>query len=284
MKRALALVAALIVVATPAPTEAKQGASEFCDGSVVHDFLAPLARMRKLDGPPQSKLLGFGPDGTHIRVTDRLNYEAEDIGFWIGFDRSVRKLEPAWTMTTTVVRVDARGRPIEEIGRQRIRIDDLRYIHGYRGVVPVSAEPAFYRATVVIQTSSGSRLGRFAAYFRNVRPVGRALLDLDAPSYRPTDLVLGRVESLGTVSVLYYPEYSIERWNGLGWSSIPETPKDFEYPLQWAFAGRVGTNCSEFQIPATVPGGRYRMVKKVFFRAGPRDENLRLTAEFDVAP
>jgi hypothetical protein len=283
MKRALAVAVALIVVAAPPPAEAKQGASEFCDGSVVHDFLAPLARMRKLHGPPRSEMLGFGPAGTRIGTLHRLNYEAEEIGIWIQFDRSLPELRPAWTMTTTVVRVDARGRPLEEIGRHRIRIDDLRDIHRYRGIVQVGAGPAFYRATVVIQTASGSRLGHFGAYFRNVRPVGRARLELDATSYRPTDLVLGRVESFGTVSVLYYPEYSIESWNGLSWSPIPETPKDFEYPLQWALAGRVGTDCSEFQIPATVPAGRYRMVKKVFFGAGLRNVNRRLTAEFEVA-
>jgi hypothetical protein len=252
----------------------------FCAKEAVHDFLRPLARMPKLSAPPANRRLPFAR-GLQLRSLSPLVVEEGRLGYSLSLaGKGSRRLD--WDLTVTLSRVDARGRPLERVGRIRRHVGTIR--DGVNATFRLGGRPAFYRVTIVFRGPGGRKIGSFGYYGRVVQPVDRARLRLDEPSYRLGETVFGRVENLGTNLASYGARYEIQRLEGTAWVTAPESPRIFILPLYASAPGMSG-DCSGFWIPPSMAApGRYRMVKDVMHRSDflRRGEEKTLMAEFDL--
>jgi hypothetical protein len=274
----------------PATALTDETAAPFCEGGVLHDYLTPLERLTKLHAPPATGQLPFGPAGLYLVPSPSLiaaptgysNSIDGSPGYRLFFDRSAPVKPVDWFTTTTLARVDQRGRTVDIAYRKRRHLLALTPGHG-GGVNFPAPPPAMYRLTVVFRTEDGEKLGGYGFYFRVVEPTQEAMLTLSASSYSPEHTVLGRIDNLGTELALYGDPYVIERLDGSTWTKTPESP-NFPYgQLYHADAGLAGSHCSSFRIPPSMQPGRYRMSKEIL-RLAPGHELTTLTAEFEITP
>lgn len=141
----------------------------------------------------------------------------------------------------------------------------------------VPDDPAIYTVEISFRNAGGKLLGRFGKYFRVMKAQSNVRLKLNASTYKAGDKLYARVENLGTEYVAYGVPYSIQRFDGESWLKAPQSPSGpWIMPLWVSPPGRSG-HCNSFGIPADMPLGRYRVVKRL------KDPQRTLTAEFDLA-
>jgi hypothetical protein len=267
--------ALILSAAAPAAPAVTYEPSSFCSGGVVRDFLAPLTQMPKLHSPPATGRVGFGPARLIIRSRPQLVVDEREVGYTLALGRS-QSAHLDWDIVTTLTLIDRHGESVEAKKRVRRHLETVRSGHGGGVRLPVGPEPAFYRLTSVFRNSSGQKLGGYGFYFRVVVPTERARLVLLEDSVRPSQLVSGRIENLGTRPVSYGTFFAIERFDGAAWTLAPESPPGPWLAVAFQVLPGAAGKCSIFQVPASMPPGHYRMTKST----GPRG----LSAEFDVVP
>lgn len=284
----LAGVFAALAVAPPASAVTYEPVPAFCDGKVVHDYLNPLKRMAKPHAPHPSGRIGFGPPALRLRLFPSLLVGQSSAGYWLYLERRRGRVRLEWEVTTTLARVDWRGRELSVLARGHRRIGSVDSRLGVIGQFEIDGHPDVYRFTLEIARRSGEKLAEFSRYLRVVRPTRKARLALDAASYKPGETVFGRIENFGTAAVHFGAPFVIERLEGTGWVRAPESPRGpWIRPLYGVGPGEASPHCSGFWIPPTMPAGRYRMSKGVDFADGrlrPPEFDIPLSAEFDVLP
>jgi len=248
---------------------------------MVHDHLAPLQRLPKLNSPAK---LGFGPPSLRLSTSP---------GLIVGEGRAWFRLrlegqQPAglgWHTTTTFARVNWKGQVIEKLGVTKKRIVGLAN-SGVGFALGADDEPGAYRMTTVVTNPHGHKLGGFGTYARLVQPTKHGRLALTPGPYRPGTAVFARIENLGTASISFGAPWRIERFNGSSWELAPESRRGpWILPLYFALPGLSSHDCVANVTPAAT--GLYRVVKEVeyFWPGGPGpadEESIELTAEFEV--
>ena len=282
-----ALVAAVAFSAVPtASAVTYEPTPTFCREATIRDYLAPLRRLPRLHSPPPSGRIGFGPTSLILTPRSPLLVGGGEIGYFISLAHEASPVSLRWNVTTTISRVDWKGRVEETLSQSRQRVSRIARNQRASVKFEVDHDPAVYRVTVVVQNWGGRKLGGYGLYFRVVRPTRDASLRLNAASFHIGQSVFGQLENRGTETVLYGAAYRIERLDGTTWVRAPESPRAFVAIGLYALPGRSG-DCSSFWIPPTMPSGHYRMVKGVKFaipelRADGPERTLY--AEFDVLP
>ncbi len=277
MRARTTAVALLALLTWPAVAQSTENSPQFCSSHVIHDYLKPLGGLPTLHNPPRDPRLPFGPPSVQLLSGPQLRVGAGEIGFSLVYSRLPRPLN--WLVTASLAKVGRNGDSHKqlktkdiEVGRpSRGTFDDLYF--------PVPTTSALYRIDILFRNRSGKRLARYGRYFRVVPSRLDVRLGLSASSYRGEEIVYGRIENYGTLRVSYGAAYVIERYDGLGWSEAPESPRVFIRPLYSADLGMTG-RCFDFKIPAEMPSGLYRMSKQVEGSSGP----VALTAEFELLP
>ena len=264
-------------------------APPFCEGAVVHDYLMPLKRMPRLHSPPSTGRLGFASERLRLRPLPSLLVGEGKVGYELTLFERGSPVHLGWDVTATLVQVDWRGRVKEVVTRSRRHLATVSRRRGGGVRFPVGEAPAVYRLTVVFRTEAGRKLGGYGFYFRVVSPTQNARLSLNTDSYRPGNMVFGRIENFGTASVLYGAPYAIERQEGSAWTEAPESPRG-----PWILIGYItgpglaAEHCSGFWVPPGMPLGRYRMVKELSFMTRlpieGRPPSTPVAAEFDIVP
>jgi hypothetical protein len=257
-------------------------ADSFCEERVVHDHLAPLKRLPKLNSPAR---LGFGPSNLRLSTQPSLVVNEGRVGFRLRYDDGLEGPALDWRATTTFARVDWKGRVVEKLAVARKRITGGRN-GGIGFTLDEDDEPGPYRLTTVITDRDGRKLGRFGSYARLMAPTQGAVLAVDPGPHRPGELVLAWIENFGTATTTFGVPWRVERFNGTAWELAPESPGGpWILPLYFASPGHSSRECVAHVSPAS--RGRYRVVKEVGYvwpggrlreEGGPVD----LTAEFDV--
>ncbi len=283
----LALAAAISGSASPVSAVAHERDPPFCDGGVVGDYTAPFSHMRKLHSPTPDGQIDFAPPSLLLAPLPNVLVGDESVGYTLTLRREAppaSAVHPAWEVTSSLSRVDRRGRPIELLRRVRHRVATVSETRATEVRFPVSDEVAFYRVTAVFRNASGERLGGYGFYFRVVSSLDGAGMTLSASSYRPGDIVIGRIDNPGRETAYYGAPFAIERPEGSTWIKAPESPAGpWIMPLYMTPPGEKGRSCSTFRIPFEMPPGRYRLAKEVGIGAPPRPpDSILLSAEFDV--
>jgi hypothetical protein len=270
------------VIYEPAPASPPP----FCTPVTVSNLLEPLAHLPKLHAPPASGRVGFAPASLRLQPLPALVIDEGRVGYELSLNRHAPAFHPGWTVTTTLVRIDSRGRPIKTIDRVRRHLKTINARRGAGVKFEVEGASSLYRVITVFRSKSGKRLARYGFYFRLVPTTSNARLGLDAGSYRVGDTVFGRIENFGTLPVTYGAQFTIEQLEGASWSRIPQSPRAFPLVSYTAEPGKSGPGCAQFRIRQTMEPGHYRMAKEVDIETVPqlRSEHATLYAEFDVLP
>lgn len=260
----------------------------FCASVTVRDFLEPLERLPKLNAPPPSGQVGFGPASLRLHPLPALITGSGPAGYRLYLEGRAASIHPNWVVTTTLARVTWKGRVVKVMDRAQRHVRTVRAGRGAGVQFEVKGVSAPYRITTVFRSKSGKRLGKFGFYFRVVIPTEDARLGLNASSFLPGQTVFGRVENFGSRIAVYGGAYSIERLEGAAWELAPESPSGpWTAIALFSPPGQSGS-CSKFRVPSSTPPGRYRMVKGVGFPSpnSPSIDgtNRVLSAEFDVLP
>lgn len=274
-------VASLLVAAPGASAVTYEVEPPFCEPTVLRDYLKPVEQLPKLPSPPSGRL-PFGPERLTVKPMQSLVIGSGRVGYDL-FIRNQAPVHPHWRVTTTLERVDWRGRPVKTIATTDRQVRTIRFGRGAGVEFELEGVPGPYRVITVFSSKSGERLGRFGFYFRLMRPTESARLALNSNSYRPGQTVFARVENLGTELVGYGVPYAIERLSGSTWSKAPESPRGpWILPLLLSNPGMSG-RCNGFWIPPDMPAGRYRVVKEIdFMRRTSEGRSKFLLAEFDL--
>lgn len=273
------------ISASPAAAVTYEPEPQFCEPSLVHDYLAPLKRLPKLHWPATERNPVFGSGNVTLSQVQSLVVGKGTIGFRLGLRNYNHPAHPTWKLTVTLSRIDWRGRSRETVGLKTISVTSISRDSEPSADFDVAAKPAAYRLTLVALTPSGRKLGRYGSYFRVVPITRKAQLGLNDTTYRPGQTVFARVENNGTMDVSYGVPYSIERLDGSTWVTAPESPKGpWILPLLISPPGGTG-RCNGFWIPPTMSPGQYRVAKGVNFGwPGRNRPETTLTANFQIAP
>ena len=260
------------------------GPPPFCTPAPVRDYLEPLGRLPKRHTPAASGQLGFGPASLRLSPLPALVAGEGRVGYKLHLEGQARVLHPNWTVTTTLSRLDRKGRVAKVLDRVQRRVRTIRPGRGAGVQFEIKGVSAPYLVTAVFRAKSGRKLGRYGFYFRLVPATSSVGLSLNANSFRAGDTVFGRIENFGTLWASYGAQYTIERLKGTAWEKSPESPEAFALPVYSAEPGKSGAGCSIFKTRPWTPPGRYRMSKEVFIETVPRSrvDPVTVYAEFDV--
>jgi len=189
-----------------------------------------------------------------------------------------------WTVTMQMWLLGRSGKPLQEVDSETLQIGELDAAEQPYISVETRSRRGFYRADIQFADKTGARLGAYSAYVKVARPFWKARLRLDRRVYRPGQRVFSRPENLGTRTMTYGEDFTVQRRRGGRWAAAPElTPNGW---LLWLGVGGPGSTgiCSATQVPADEAPGRYRIVKPVteLIPRGP-DLARRLVAPFRIA-
>ena len=269
------------------PKSSPPGTSPFCAGGTARSSSGPFKPIRRLPSPSPSGRIGFGPKSLVLKPLPRLLTGAGSVGYTLSLRPSAPVAHLEWDATTTLSRVDWRGRFAEKLKRDRRHISTVSRTRSASLRFRVKGRAAFYRVIVVFRDDSGQRLGTYGFYFRVVPAGEDASLVLDGDSYRQGDTVVGRVDNPGSETVFYGTPFAIERPQSSGWVLAPESYRGpWTLPLLGTSPGKAGEFCSRFRIPAEMAPGRYRMSKEVSVGDWPAtgESKRKLAAEFSILP
>ena len=279
MRKALLTLLALALVSAPTAVASEP---RFCKSATLHDYLKPLQRMPELRelpfrrrAEPLFRGVRIGAAGPTLAVNGgRAGYQLQ----WDG--------NPRWEITLTFEQVTPSGSVIKPLGRRHLRLGALAPALITEPAFTMSGKPAFYRTTLAIRSASGRKLAEFGNYYRVIRPSVHVRLATDAPTYRPGDTLLARVEDHGAAFVLFGEELAIEKREGEAWIPAPGLPGPVVTPLTFVAPGTTSNLCAVFPIPTSMPAGRYRASQEtvISWPYERHEQRPFLRAEFDVAP
>lgn len=261
-------------------------APPLCAPAVIRDFSEPLERLPKLHTPPASGRVKFGPASLRLSPLPTLVSGEGRVGYKLFLEGRARPIRPDWAVTTTLSRLNWKGRVVKVIDQLQRQVRIVRAGRGAGVQFEIKGVAAPYRVTTIFHSKSGRKLGEYGFYFRLVPPIASVGLGLNASTYGAGNTVVGQIENFGTLWASYGVQYAIERLEGAVWKKTPDSPEAFILPVHSAEPGKSGTGCSTFRIRPWAPPGRYRMSKEVFIETGPRSrvDPVTVYAEFDVRP
>lgn len=278
--RLLLSLLALILLAAPGPAAASEPEPAFCASETLHDYLAPLKRLPKLNELPYRAKEEIRFRGAYIGASGpSLAISGGSAGYQLQWDNNQN-----WEITVTFARVNRRGKVVQRLGRRHFRLGALAPASIVEPHIPMPPKPALYRTTLLIRSASGRKLAEFGNYHRVIRPTVDTNLALTAPTYQPGETLFARVENPGAAVVLFGQEYAIEKPEGESW--VPVVEAQFVIPLYWVAAGATSGHCIPFTIPTTMPPGHYRLTQEavIGWTHQKRQVRPKLHAEFDVVP
>lgn len=279
---------AAIAIAAVLPASA--AASGFCETSQVHNYEKPLEGMPPVRPSPETQKLPFGPGNIFFgsRGPGPLAIGSEEVGYSLDYTRiathpSGKRLD--WLVIAKLDQVDAEGHVQKRVAFDQV--NGLRFPSKHTLAFPLSARPALYRLEVVFRDGSGQRLGRYGEYVRVMRSRPEAHLVLSQSAFRPGELVAPRLENKGTDRLFYGLGYSIEEFDGTGWSRASISPTGAVLLIGlWSGPGEAAS-CWRFVVPTDAAPGKYRFVLSVdAYRGAAREhsEKLALSSEFEILP
>lgn len=276
--RLLLSLLALALVAAPSSAAAAEPEPPFCESQLLHDYLAPLKRMPKLRelpyrrrAEPPFRGVNIGASGPPLAVF------GGSAGYQLQWDTN-----PKWDATLTLTRVNGRGKVVRQIGQRHLRLGALAPALIVEPHFRLPGEPATYKTTLLIRSSTGRKLAEFGNYYRVIRPTVHTRLVTSADAYQPGTTLFARVENPGAAFILFGEEFFVEKLEGAEWVPTAEGPMG----LFEVAPGMTSNHCTVFPIPTSMSPGRYRLTQEAVISWPFQRRELRpfLHAEFEIAP
>lgn len=260
------------------------GNPTFCSPTdLVRDFgLSQLSPVREV---PESGDLPFGPKtvslgsyGGHVLPV------GESFGYELWSENYVGRTPLHWKLTAQIFVVSRSGKIGREVDREEIEVRTISSGDDIALYLNPARQPGFYRYDLSISDEDGRVLGKYNEYLKVfAKEYWKVRLGLSRQTVRPGQRILSRVENLGTTTVHYGEEFSVQRFDENDWIGVPEaTPGRW---LRWLGGSGPGGSgrCSALYLPPDFPLGQYRIVKRV--SPGPWSAGSRfyhLTAPFVI--
>jgi hypothetical protein len=291
VSRPIRLLLAVLAISLLACGDGMAVAKPFCEGDLARDYEAPFQRMPSVHAPPEGEL-PFGPRNMSLFRVDwrSVVLRGSNLGYRFGAkDAGTRTLRLNWDVAARLVAVDAGGRPVRQVARERKRFSS---VGGYdkRGYnLPEFVFPAkhvgLYRLDLSFRSLRGRALGRYREYFRVVPRTVKMDLRLGSSEFHPGETVYARVANLGTNGMNVPFRYAVERLDGAAWvgAGATTTPGDALSPEEnWWMQGGELVPCTEYALPPDAEPGAYRVRTSVQPFGSRRHPSL--TAGFSVQP
>jgi len=266
--------------------EAAPGSAS-CKREVVKDYLAPLSQGRPAQKVPPSGELPFGPQGIRFfRISNGPTVDGGGIGFYLADVVTNQRRHLNWVIRTTLVKVNATGRPVGVIDRKVDHIATRNIEEGPRGRqrFHVSATPANYRVDITFEKRSGEKLGSYSEYFRVMKARYKVVMTLSDSAVVPGQMIRARIENLGTEPNAAELNIAIEQYDGTRWIM-----RDKVYPGGKVFDGSTYVSggesgpCFNYKLPADLGYGKFRVTEEIrrYLKGGQRRQS---SAVFGVSP
>jgi hypothetical protein len=242
-----------------------------CAAGKTVDYLEPVRGLPRQHSVPADGHLAFAPKHLLFTGPAPLLVSGNPFEVVVGSDAPKASYRLGWTITLTVTRVDAAGRPVSLIAKKTRRLF-ARYAFSRRPVRLAASGlvgRGLYRSDIAI-SRRGGRSVRFRQYSRVVVPRVDVRLHLGQSDYHAGETVGARLENRGTVGITYGPGLQLESWNGAQWAPVPGTPAWFPPSAIELSAGAVG-ECEPLSLPVELSPGPYRLSKSLAFAGRPLD-------------
>ena len=180
------------------------------------------------------------------------------------YERNEETAHIDWNMTTTLTRINNRGRALGRPVVKRTRLTKVFGFHDREVGIRVSNRPAFYRLELKIRDASRARfLASYGVYVRVVRRKSDPRLLLGPPTLRAGETASIGIAEFGTGFLVFEPDYSVEAFDGVNW--VPTAIQASTPPNFFSLVADSGlvVNCSKLPIPPGTAPGRYRMNEPV---------------------
>lgn len=255
--------------AAPAYEEQTYG-KPFCAGKPVHDYQRVFDRMPPAHPPPEGEDLPFGPRNMSIYQSAISRIEVGGGGFGYRFADDTyglrEQVDLSWDVTSTMSRVNARGRLERTIAseRQELGVLTARKIGDVSFWLDVPRGPALYRYDIEFRDhESGRLLGHYWDYLRVVRPRFKARIAVNRKQVHPGGTVYARVENPGTEWVFYGVAYAVQRFADGRWVDAPGGPSGAWILIGISMGSGGSGSCMRYRVPPGAPPGVYRFVKEM---------------------
>ena len=164
----------------------------------------------------------FGPDGLEILEPGQLANSGGLLAYTVMYERNEETAHIDWNMTTTLTRINNRGRALGRPVVKRTRLTKVFGFHDREVGIRVSNRPAFYRLELKIRDASRARfLASYGVYVRVVRRKSDPRLLLGPPTLRAGETASIGIAEFGTGFLVFEPDYSVEAFDGVNW--VPTT-------------------------------------------------------------
>jgi hypothetical protein len=218
--------------------------------------------MRPVPQPPYGlQKLPFGPAGLEILPVEssHIAVEGGQIGFYM--DGSLEEPQDLrWDVRSRLAVVDRQGRIQRIVDRRHQHVGRLKELSDVKLAFHVGKLPRVYRVDVTFKDWSGSKLAHYADYFRAMPRRVDVRLGLNAASYQPGQVLLMRLEDLGTVGISFGYKFALDEWDGSSWTTSPATPLGWE-EIGFGIGAGEAQRCQQFRLPTDIATGKYRLTK-----------------------
>ncbi|MEZ5077372.1 MAG: immunoglobulin-like domain-containing protein [Solirubrobacterales bacterium] len=244
-----------------------------------------LDRLPAVRHPPVDERLPFGPRNLSLyrAAWSRVAVGRGGFGYRF-FDETFgvrKKVVLRWDVTTTLTRIDRRGRVVRIVDGEHQYLGVERDIGDRSFWLDAPRGPALYRYDIEFRDHrSGEVLGSYSEYFRVVRTKIRMRIATSHDTVRPGQTIFARVENPGTVWASFGVEYAVQRFEGGVWTHQPLGGGVWPAIGLYMSSGGSGW-CMRYRVPAGAAPGSYRFVKQMEPQVrGAHDR--RFTAGFRV--
>ncbi len=188
-----------------------------------------------------------------------------------------------WTLRARMFAASRSGEIGREVDHEELKVRTISAADEVKLYLDPHRRPGFYRYDLEILDDAGKLLGAYSRYLKVFgRPFWKVKLGLNGHRFRPGQLVLSRIENLGTEQVMYGEEFRVQRFEEGSWESVSNGRQGWQLWLGMLGPGASGS-CTSFRIPRDFEPGLYRILKEVGPEPWPRGKrSYYLTAPFEV--
>lgn len=249
----------------------------------VEDF--GLSQLPPVLEVPSSGDLPFGPKTVSLDLSGGpILPIGESFGFWLFSGNYSGHTPLHWILRNRIRPVDPSGETGGVAAKSRVRVRTISASDEVKLFLLPPRKPGFYRYDIEIADFDGQSIATYSKYLRVERTFWKARLGLNRQVFNPGQQVLSRVENLGTETVWFGEEFSIQKEENGQWTHVKDPTRGIR--LSWlgaAGAGMAG-RCNALRLPRDFPAGHYRIVKEVDSSPRPSgNRSYRLSAAFEVA-
>lgn len=231
-----------------------------CQPTNVINYEAVFSSMPRVNRPPQSGRLPFGPRNLSFYRTSSTNVLPPQALFGYSMTRvgNGGPFRPGWMATTRVLRLNRSGAPIGVEGVRRSRVAIGGGADRITFAVPIERR-GLYRYDLNLRTRAGNWLASYSEYFRVLPARFRVSLSLAVGRFEPGGTAMVRVVNSGTVSVGYGGNVRVERYESGRWVSARDVIEQNASNQTITLAPGVASGCQTLWVNQNVTPGKYRL-------------------------